>query len=195
MKLNKIILLLFLTNSLFAADSANKDSAIFAMGCFWCAESEYNGVAGVLDVTVGYAGGTVLNPTYKNHPGYKEAIRVDFDPSKVSYSKLLDIFWHNVDPFDAKGQFCDKGFSYTAVIYYQNNEQKMLAEQSKVKIETYFKQKEGASPNIAVEILPFTSYYLAEGYHQDYKQKNPVSYRFYRWNCGRDARLAEVWGQ
>lgn len=177
-----------------SSNLATTDSAIFAMGCFWCAESEFNGLEGVINVTVGYAGGIEPNPTYQNHPGYKEAIKIEFDPSKISYEKLLDIFWHNVDPFDAEGQFCDKGFAYTAVIYYKNDEQGQLAKKSKSDIENYFKQKNKSYSVIAVELKRVSTYYLAEDYHQDYKQKNPVSYRFYRWNCGRDARLAEVWG-
>jgi peptide-methionine (S)-S-oxide reductase len=171
----------------------NKQIAIFAMGCFWCGESEFrdhttgNPLPGILSLRVGYAGGTQPNPTYESHTGYKEAVKIEFDPSTISYEKLLDIFWHNVDPVDAKGQFCDKGFPYTSVIYYQDS-QKEAALASLKNTQKILGQE------IATELIPATTFYDAEEYHQDYKKKNPIRYRYYRWNCGRDQRLKDVWG-
>ena len=171
-----------------------KGVAIFAMGCFWCGESEFRDhdtgkpLPGILSLRVGYAGGTHPNPTYKNHGGYKEVVKIEFDPTVISYEKLLDIFWHNVDPFDAKGQFCDKGFPYTAVIFYHGDAQKSAALASLQKAQKVLGGK------IVTELLPTTTFYDAEEYHQNYKEKNPVKYKFYRWNGGRDQRLKEVWG-
>lgn len=187
-----VILSFFVSSNVLAKENQMKEEAIFAMGCFWCGESEFrnsNGkpISGVLSLRVGYAGGTIENPTYHNHEGYKEAVKIVFDSAVISYSELLDIFWHNVDIFDKEGQFCDKGFPYTSVIFYTNDAQKALAQQRKEKLGSEF----GAA--IATEILPFTTFYDAEEYHQDYKHKNPVRYRYYRWNCGRDQRLKEIW--
>lgn len=171
-----------------------KEVAIFAMGCFWCGESEFRDHAsgkllpGIISLRVGYAGGTRPNPTYENHEGYKEAVKVEFDPTVISYEKLLDIFWHNVDPFDLKGQFCDKGFPYTSVIYAHNDAQKSAA------LSSLKNTQKLLGKEIATEILPATTFYDAEEYHQNYKEKNPVRYKFYRWNCGRDQRLKEIWG-
>lgn len=187
--INIFLLGLVMNNNILAEAS----SAIFAMGCFWCAETEFDSLAGVKDVTVGYAGGNKKNPTYENHDGYKEAIKVDFDPDIISYEKLLDIFWKNIDPFDQYGQFCDKGFSYTAAIYYQDNEQLKVANRSKEKVAQALTNDRQPGLLIKTEILQATTFYAAEDYHQDYKKKNPLKYKFYRWNCGRDARLAEVW--
>lgn len=170
-----------------------KEIAIFAMGCFWCGESEFRDPAsgkllpGITSLRVGYAGGTNPNPTYKSHEGYKEAVKVEFDPNVISYQNLLDIFWHNVDPFDAKGQFCDKGFAYTSAIYYHGNSQKKEA------LASQQNTQKALGKDIETELIPATSFYDAEEYHQEYKRKNPVQYRFYRWNCGRDQRLKEIW--
>lgn len=171
------------------------EEAIFAMGCFWCGESEFRNhetnqeLPGIISVRVGYAGGDIPNPTYENHKGYKEAVKVTYDPAVISYEKLLDIFWHNVDPFDDKGQFCDKGFPYTSAIFYENEDQKAKAEASKVQAAGQLKQ------DIKTELTSKTTFYDAEEYHQNYKAKNPSKYKFYRWNCGRDQRLKEVWGK
>ena len=171
-----------------------KEVAIFAMGCFWCGESEFldhdsgKPLPGILSLRVGYAGGTNPNPTYESHEGYKEAVKVEFDPAIISYEKLLDIFWHNVDPLDAKGQFCDKGFPYTSVIFYQGGDQKEAA------LASLQNTHKALGKEIATELIPATTFYDAEEYHQKYKEKNPVRYRFYRWNCGRDQRLQEVRG-
>jgi len=171
-----------------------KEVAIFAMGCFWCGESEFRDhitgetLPGITSLRVGYAGGTRPHPTYESHTGYKEAVKVEFDPSIISYEKLLDIFWHNVDPFDSKGQFCDKGFPYTSVIYYQDGTQKKAALSSQQTVQKVLGRE------IATEIIPATTFYDAEEYHQNYKKKNLLRYRFYRWNCGRDQRLQQIWG-
>lgn len=167
--------------------------AIFAMGCFWCGETEFRDhqthalLPGITDIKVGYAGGTKPNPTYENHEGYKEAVKVTYDPTVISYEKLLDIFWHNVDLFDADGQFCDRGYPYTAVIYTMNAKQALLAEQSKKDMEKRFDKP------VAVPIVAYTTFFDAEEYHQNYQSKNPVRYKYYRWNCGRDQRLKQIW--
>lgn len=171
-----------------------KEVAIFAMGCFWCGESEFrdhdsgNLLPGIISLRVGYAGGTHPNPTYEHHEGYKEAVKIEFDPTLISYQQLLDIFWHNVDPFDAKGQFCDKGFPYTSVIYYHGDKQKKAALASLKSTEKVLGKE------VVTELIPATTFYDGEDYHQNYKEKNPIRYRYYRWNCGRDQRLKEVWG-
>lgn len=170
-----------------------KEVAIFAMGCFWCGESEFRDpttgkpLPGILSLRVGYAGGTHPNPTYENHKGYKEAVKIEFDPTLISYQNLLDIFWHNVDPFDSKGQFCDKGFPYTSVIYYHDDTQKKMALASQKSTQKVLRKE------IVTEFIPASTFYDAEEYHQNYKEKNPLRYNFYRWNCGRDQRIAEIW--
>jgi peptide-methionine (S)-S-oxide reductase len=163
-------------------------TAIFAGGCFWCMEAAFDEVPGVTDTTSGYAGGTTPNPTYGQHEGYQEAVKVAYDPAKVTYAKLLDQYWHNIDPFDAEGQFCDKGNAYRSVIFVGDDEEKSLAETTRQEIADRFKQK------VATEIKPVTTFTAAEDYHQDYHTKNPVSYKFYKWNCGRAQRLEEIWG-
>ena len=174
--------------------SSVTQEAIFAMGCFWCGESEFRDhetnelIPGVIDLKVGYAGGIIPEPTYENHKGYKEAVKVTYDPAIISYEKLLDIFWQNVDPFDGVGQFCDKGFPYTSAIFYEDDDQKTKAEASKMKVAEQLKGE------IQTELTPKTTFYDAEEYHQNYKSKNPTKYKFYRWNCGRDKRLRQVWG-
>lgn len=174
--------------------SEKKEVAIFAMGCFWCGESEFRDHAsgeplqGIISLRVGYVGGTHPNPTYESHEGYKEGVKIEFDPTIISYDKLLDIFWHNVDPFDSKGQFCDKGFPYTSAIYYHEKTQRQAA------LASLENTQKILGKEIKTELIPATTFYDAEEYHQNYKEKNPVRYKFYRWNCGRDQRLKEVWG-
>lgn len=174
---------------------AKTEEAIFAMGCFWCGESEFRDhktnqtFPGIENIRVGYACGTLPNPTYENHPGYIEAVKVTYNPDVITYAQLLDIFWRNVDPFDEEGQFCDKGDPYKAVIFTKDETQSKLAEASKLDAQ----KKLGK--NVVTEIKPYTTFYDAEEYHQNYKAKNPLRYKYYRWNCGRDARLKEVWGQ
>lgn len=165
--------------------------ATFAMGCFWCGESDMEKVAGVITVVSGYTGGTAKDPSYEavsgGGTGHRESVEVTYDPSKVTYDHLLQVFWHNIDPLDNEGQFCDKGLQYRAAIFYHDATQKQAADASKAALMKRF-------PKIVTDILPAQTFYVAEEYHQDYYKKNPVRYHFYRFNCGRDQRLKEVWG-
>jgi peptide methionine sulfoxide reductase msrA/msrB len=169
-------------------------TATFAGGCFWCTQADFEKVPGVVQVTAGYTGGDKENPTYEEvsagGTGHVEAVQVAFDPEKVSYKQLLDYFWRHVDPTDPNGQFVDRGSQYRSVIFYHDEEQKRLAEESKKELET---SGRFAKP-IVTEILPFTKFYPAEEYHQGYYKKNPVRYEFYRWHSGRDQFLKKVWG-
>lgn len=169
---------------------AQEKSAIFAGGCFWCMESEFESAKGVSDVTSGYAGGDGPAPTYeevsRGDSGFIEAVKVTYDPAVVSYERLLDIFWSNVDPFDDKGQFCDKGAQYAAAIFTGDDHEKTLAEKSLKQVE----EKYGR--DVATRILPRGSFYAAEDHHQDYYKKNAVRYKLYKSGCGRDARLKEL---
>jgi peptide-methionine (S)-S-oxide reductase len=174
------------------APAATTALATFAGGCFWCMEGPFDPLPGVLATTVGYTGGRTPDPTYPavsaGGTGHAEAVQVTFDPARVSYRKLLDVFWKNVDPTDAGGQFCDRGDQYRSAIFTHDAEQQKLAEGSKAAI-----AKTLAQP-IATAIVPATKFYPAEDYHQDYSTKNPIRYRFYRTTCGRDRRLEAVWG-
>ena len=167
--------------------------ATFAGGCFWCMEAAFQHVPGVMHAISGYTGGHVPNPSYERvserDTGHQESVRVVYDPKTVTFGRLLDIYWHNVDPLDGGGQFCDRGDEYRPVIFYHTPEQKRLAEASKNKYAATFKKP------IAVAIEPAKTFYVAEGYHQDYYEKNPLRYKFYRYNCGRDQRLQQVWGK
>jgi len=175
------------------AQSENKASAVFAGGCFWCMEPPYDKTEGVLSTTSGYTGGTAKTAKYEvvssGGTGHLESVKVEYDPSKVSYEKLLNVYWHNIDPFDDRGQFCDKGDQYKSAIFYGNEEEKALAEKSKKAME------ENLGHEIVTKILPAKEFYAAEDYHQDYYKNNPLHYKFYRYACGRDARLKEVWGK
>jgi peptide-methionine (S)-S-oxide reductase len=174
---------------------AGLEAAIFAGGCFWCMEPPYDELPGVVSTTSGYTAGRTKNPTYEQvsagRTGHTEAVRVIYDPKKVSYEKLLEVFWKNIDPTVKDKQFCDTGSQYRSGIYYLSPEQKKLAEDSRAKLE---KTKPFKDP-IVTEIQPAAEFWAAEDYHQDYYKKNPVRYKFYRTGCGRDARLAEVWGK
>jgi peptide-methionine (S)-S-oxide reductase len=167
--------------------------ATFAGGCFWCMEPPFDKLDGVISTTPGYTGGHKENPTYEQvssgTTGHAEAIQVIYDPDKITYDQLLDVFWRNVDPTDGGGQFCDRGSQYRAAIFYHDDEQKRLAERSRQALteSTGFKA-------IATEITAASAFYPAEEYHQDYYKKNPVRYKFYRYGCGRDKRLKELWG-
>ncbi|WP_444891909.1 peptide-methionine (S)-S-oxide reductase MsrA [Microbulbifer sp. TRSA001] len=193
--MRSIIALLFLSlaSISLAQDSSNIRTAIFAGGCFWCMEPPFDKVDGVLETTSGYSGGHVKNPTYEQvssgGTGHAEVVQVKYDANKVSYSDLLNIFWHNVDPFDSGGQFCDRGDQYRAEIFYGNQEEKVLAEESKKKVEAELGKK------VVTQIKPAATFYPAEAYHQDYYQRNPLRYKYYRYRCGRDKRLEEVWGK
>ena len=176
-----------------ATSPSNLATAIFAGGCFWCMEKPFDEIPGVVATTSGYTGGTLANPTYeqvgRGGTGHFEAVKITYDPAKVSYQKLLDTYWRQVDPFDAFGQFCDKGETYLPAIFYANDTEKKAAEAAREVLFARFKKP------IVVQILPAKAFYDAEGYHQDYYQKNPLRYAYYRNGCGRDARLRVVWGQ
>lgn len=167
--------------------------ATFAGGCFWCTEADFDKVDGVVSTTSGYIGGHTENPTYEEvsggGTGHTEAVEIRYDPGRVSYRELLDIFWVNHDPTTNDRQFCDKGRQYRPGIFYHDAEQKRLAEASKRKVEN-----EQPFP-VVTEITEATTFYAAEDYHQDYYRKNPIRYKFYRFSCGRDARLEELWGE
>lgn len=166
--------------------------ATFAGGCFWCMEPPYDKLPGVISTTSGYIGGKTVNPTYRQvvggDTGHAEAVQVVYDPAKITYEKLLEVFWRNVDPHDAGGQFCDRGDSYRTGIFVHDEAQLRLAQESKTAVAAKLKKP------VVTEIVLAPKFYAAEDYHQDYYLKNPVRYKFYRQNCGRDARLREVWG-
>ena len=168
--------------------------ATFAGGCFWCVEAAFEKVEGVLSVTSGYTGGTLANPTYKEvsagGTGHVEAVRVVYDPKIISYEGLLDVFWRNIDPTVADRQFCDVGSQYRAVIFYRDAAQRQAAEASRAKLE----RTKPFPETIVTEITAASAFYPAEAYHQDYYKKNPIRYAYYRKSCGRDHRLAELWG-
>ena len=172
----------------------NLETAIFAGGCFWCTESDFDKLPGVVSTTSGYIGGTVKNPTYEQvsagKTGHIEAVQIHFDNTKTNFSKLLAAYWLTIDPLTANRQFCDIGSQYRSVIFYRNSEQKELAEISKKTMEASGR----FTQPIVTEILPATEFYPAEEYHQDYYIKNPLRYAYYRNTCGRDKRLEELWG-
>tara|TARA_R110000868_G_scaffold407985_1_gene690045 strand:- start:2963 stop:3541 length:579 start_codon:yes stop_codon:yes gene_type:complete len=185
-KISVLIGFLLLTS---VAAAATK-TAIFAGGCFWCMESDFDKVPGVVKTVSGYDGGTIKNPTYplvsSGKTQYVESLEVTYDPSKVTYQQLLQYYWHHIDPTVQNAQFCDHGPQYRSVIFYTNKSEKTQALASLAQVKKEF-------PHVYTEVIPSTTFYPAEAYHQDYYQKNPVRYKFYRWNCGRDQRVAEVW--
>lgn len=166
--------------------------ATFAGGCFWCMVSPFDKLPGVVSVTSGYTGGTKVNPTYEEvsagGTGHREAVEIVYDPQKIGYEKLLDVFWHNVDPTDTTGQFCDHGPQYRSAIFYHDDAQRRAAEASRDALRKRFR-------TVVTDIVPAGPFYRAEEYHQDYYKKNPIRYHFYRATCGRDSRLAKVWGK
>jgi len=173
--------------------NAKADTAVFAGGCFWCMHAAFAQLDGVTSVQSGYTGGHIKNPTYEQvstgTTGHVEAIEVQYDPGKVSYTKLLEWFWDNVDPTDPEGQFCDKGEQYTAGIFYTTPEQKELAEKSRADV------KKRLGMKVATFIRPAEPFYAAEEYHQDYYKKNALRYKMYKAGCGRDDTLKKVWGK
>ena len=191
--MKNLLLFLILTITLSCVSNAVADKTVLAGGCFWCMESDFEKLEGVTDVIPGFTGGTLKNPIYNgNHEGHFEAVEITYDPDKVSYKELLDYFWVNIDPFDAKGQFCDKGPSYLSAIFVANEMEKKIAEQSKRKVEEKFPDKRVVTP-----ILNASTFYPIKGnesYHQDFYKKSPFRYKAYRWNCGRDSRLRDIWG-
>jgi peptide-methionine (S)-S-oxide reductase len=170
---------------------AETATAVFAGGCFWCMESDYEKLDGVTSVVSGFTGGTLQNPTYSgNHEGHFEAVEVIYDPETISYQQLLDRFWLSIDPFDNNGQFCDKGSSYRSAIFPQNATERALAEASKAAVAERFSDQ-----TVYTEIRDAGTFWPVEEYHQDYYLKNPIRYKYYRWNCGRDQRLEQLWGE
>ena len=188
-----ILSVILLTSLAFYLPNALADKAVFAGGCFWCMESDFEKLDGVSEVVSGFTGGSLVNPTYSgNHQGHYEAVEVSYDPDEISYQDLLDHFWISIDPFDAKGQFCDKGSSYLSAIFVANEQERSLAEQSRQKVVDEFPDQTVITP-----ILANSVFYPIKGdeiHHQDYYKKSPVHYKFYRWNCGRDQRREEIWG-
>ncbi len=177
------------------AAPAGFEKATFAGGCFWCMETPFRGLAGVISVASGYIGGTVVDASYEQvsngGTGHAEAVEIVFDPKKISYIKLLEIFWANIDPTVANQQFCDRGDQYRSAIFTHTPEQAAAAAASKAKWQA---DKRFAGRTIYTEIAPASAFYAAEEYHQNYAQKNPTRYKYYRWNCGRDQRLEAIWG-
>jgi peptide-methionine (S)-S-oxide reductase len=181
-----IILFVFSTH-------AQAAKTVLSGGCFWCMESDFEKLEGVTDVVSGFTGGALKNPTYNgDHTGHYEAVEITYDTERVSYRELLDYYWVNIDPFDEGGQFCDRGHSYMSAIFVANEEERKIAEESKKEVQAMFPDKKVVTP-----ILEASTFYPVKGsesYHQDYYKKNPIRYKFYRWNCGRDQRLREIWG-
>lgn len=176
-----------ITTPLFA------ETAVFAGGCFWCMEKDFEALEGVDEVVSGFTGGTAENPTYRgDHTGHYEAVQITYDAEVVSYQELLDHFWVNIDPFDARGQFCDKGPSYLSAVFVADEQERVLAERSREQVVERFPDQEVVTP-----ILPSARFYPIAGdeiHHQDYYKKSPVRYKAYRWSCGRDKRLKQIWG-
>jgi peptide-methionine (S)-S-oxide reductase len=178
-----------------APTGAARDTAVFAGGCFWCVEEAFDAAEGVISTTSGYTGGHVANPTYKQvsagGTGHAEVVQVVYDPARIDYQRLLNVFWRNVDPITPNRQFCDAGAQYRSAIFYQDEEQRRLAEASKRALEESGRFEEP----IVTEINPGATFYPAEEYHQDYYRKNPLRYKYYKYSCGRAQRLEELWGE
>jgi peptide-methionine (S)-S-oxide reductase len=178
-----------------AQQDGDRSVATFAGGCFWCMEPPFDKLEGVISTTSGYIGGHLRNPTYERvsggGTGHAEAVQVAYDPATVSYERLLEVFWHNVDPLDGGGQFCDRGDQYRTAIFYHSDQQRQLAEASKLALE----RARTLPGEIVTEIVPAGEFYAAEDYHQDYYERNPIRYNYYRFSCGRDRRLESLWGE
>jgi peptide-methionine (S)-S-oxide reductase len=174
-------------------EPATLETAIFAGGCFWCVEEAFDKVQGVVETISGYTGGQLADPSYEQvsagGTGHREAVEVRFDPAQVRYGQLLETFWHNIDPLDAGGQFCDRGQSYESAIYVTGPAQQAEAESSKGAVASQL-----GEPAVT-PILPASRFYPAEAYHQDYHNQNPLRYRYYKWGCGRAQRLEQIWGK
>ena len=194
--MKKTLRLVLTTSVLFYASlgyAEVTEKAILAGGCFWCMESDFEKLPGVTAVVSGFTGGKIENPTYNgDHRGHYEAVEITYDPKIVSYHGILDHYWVNIDPFDAKGQFCDKGPSYLSAIFVANNQERKLAEKTKAAVIAEFPNQTVVTP-----ILNTSTFYPIKGdesYHQDYYKNNPIRYNTYRWRCGRDSRLEDSWG-
>ena len=171
---------------------AESEEAVFAGGCFWCLEHDLEKIDGIISAVSGYSGGDMINPTYENHNGHQEVVKVIFDYDIISYKDLLKKYWLNIDPYDNKGQFCDRGDSYKPVIFTSNQEQKIDANESKKNIASALNVP---LDQLKVDIIDSKDFWMAEKYHQDFAVKNPLKYNFYRASCGRDNRLKKVWGE
>ena len=171
---------------------AESEEAIFAGGCFWCLEHDLEKLDGVVSAESGYSGGALTNPTYENHSGHQEVVKVSFDPNVISYKDLLQQYWINIDPFDNEGQFCDRGDSYKPVIFTSNQEQESDAKESQEIISVALNVP---LDQLKVDIIDSKAFWIAEKYHQDFAVKNSLKYNFYRTSCGRDNRLRKVWGE
>jgi peptide-methionine (S)-S-oxide reductase len=190
-----IIAIVLLAAATAGAPAQEKTArAVFAGGCFWCVEADFDKVPGVLATTSGYIGGTVANPTYAQvsagGTGHAEAVEVVYDPAQITYARLLKVFWHNIDPLAKDRQFCDAGDQYRSAIFYLDDAQKQLAEETRKEVAAKF-----APRTVYTQIVAAGPFYKAEDYHQDYYKKNEARYKFYRWNCGRDQRLEQLWGK
>ena len=171
---------------------ASSEQAIFAGGCFWCLEHDLESLKGITSVESGYSGGDLPNPTYRNHTGHQEVVEVTYESNKISFDKLLRGYWRNIDPFDSRGQFCDRGESYKPAIFFMNENQLYEAEVSLEKAAIELSVEKG---EIGVGIYPAKTFWVAEDYHQDFAKNNKIKYNFYRKSCGRDKRLDNVWGK
>ena len=171
---------------------SESEEAIFAGGCFWCLEHDLEKLDGVVSAESGYSGGDLVNPTYENHSGHQEVVKVSFDSNVISYKDLLQQYWLNIDPFDDKGQFCDKGNAYKPVIFTSNKEQESEAKESQENISEALNVP---LDQLKVDIIASKAFWIAEEYHQDFAIKNPFKYNIYRTSCGRDNRLKKVWGE
>lgn len=195
--MKSIVSAFLLSTAVFSATTfsaaSHADEAVLAGGCFWCMESDFEKLDGVTDVVSGFTGGSAPNPTYNgNHKGHYEAVKITYDGNKLTYRDILDHFWVNIDPFDARGQFCDKGPSYLSAIFVANEQERAIAQETKDAVIEQF-----PSQTVVTPILDASTFYPIKGKeigHQDFYKKSPVRYKFYRWNCGRDQRLAEIWG-
>lgn len=181
--------LLLAALALTGAAQAEERQAYFAGGCFWCVEADFQKLEGVGDVVSGFTGGTLENPTYRgNHEGHFEAVEVNYDSDVISYEELVRYFWRHIDPLDDGGQFCDRGFSYRTAIFVSSDEERAIAEATRSEVDALFEDD-----SVATEIRPATRFWPVEAYHQEYADKNPLRYNFYRRGCGRDARIADLW--
>lgn len=188
--MRNLILTLLTSVLVIAPTIALADKATFAGGCFWCVESDFQDLDGVISAVSGFTGGTLEKPTYRgNHEGHYESVEIEFDPEIVSYAELLHIYWRSIDPFDSRGQFCDKGFEYQSAVFVHNDEQRELAESTKAEVMKQFPEQQ-----VATVILDSSEFWPVEEYHQDYYKKNPIRYKLYRTGCGRDKRVKQIWG-
>lgn len=189
-----VLLASVLSIQFFSIKNASADKAILAGGCFWCMESDFEKLDGVSEVISGFTGGEIPDPTYRgNHEGHYEAVEITYDPNVVDYQAILDHYWVNIDPFDARGQFCDKGSSYLSAIFVANERERALAQKSKQKVIEMFPDQTVVTPILDTSI--FYPIKGAESHHQDFYKNNPIRYKAYRWGCGRDQRLKDIWGE